>query len=64
MKCEGLIDQLLNALNKKIANEFKTVSKLDSILKGRTPEELVAFSNKLLSEELRVHLPFWNACAC
>ena len=62
MKCEGLIDQLLNALNKKIANEFKTFSKLDSILKGRTPEELVAFSNKLLLEELRVHLPFWNAC--
>jgi hypothetical protein len=62
MKCEGLIDQLLNALNKKIANEFKTFSKLDSILKGRTQEELVAFSNKLLLEELRVHLPFWNAC--
>ncbi len=42
-KCESLIEELLNVLNKQIANEFTNFSKLDSILKGRTPEELATF---------------------
>lgn len=35
---------------------------MDSIIKGRTPEELAAYSNKVFLEEVKVHLPMWNAC--
>ena len=62
LKCESLTDELLNALNKQVSTEFKNFSKLDSILKGRTPEELAAYSNRLFLEEVRIHLPAWNAC--
>ena len=61
LKCESLTNELLNALNKQIT-EFKNFSKLDSILKGRTPEELAAYSNRLFLEEVRIHLPVWNVC--
>ena len=36
--------------------------KSESILKETNPEDLSAFSNKLFMEEVRVHLPIWNAC--
>lgn len=62
IKCESLTDELLNALNKQVSTEFKNFSKLDSILKGRTPEELAAYSNRLFLEKVRIHLPVWNAC--
>ena len=56
LKCESLTNELLNALNKQVSTEFKNFSKLDSIL------ELAAYSNRLFLEEVRIHLPVWNAC--
>ena len=56
------LPELLEALNRNVNREFKEFCKSDTILKGRKPDELVAFSNKLLAKEVEVYLPFWNAC--
>ena len=41
--------------------EFQSYSKIDTVLKATTPEELVAFSNKLVVAETKVYCPLWNA---
>jgi hypothetical protein len=56
----GLVKNI--ALKNWKAAEFKAFCKLETVVKGRKPDELVAFSNKLLTKEPEVFLPFWNAC--
>lgn len=34
----------------------------DCILKGHSPEELTAFSNRLFVKELQVNCPAWTTC--
>ncbi len=58
------VPELLEALNRTVNREFKAFCKLETVLKGRNPDELVAFSNKLLAKEVEVYLLFWNACVC
>ena len=42
--------------------EFQSYSKTDTVLKATSPDELIAFSNKLVVSETKVYCPLWNAC--
>ena len=59
---DDIIPHLQVALNRKVNNEFKSYVKSETVLKGREPDELVSFSNKLVVKEAELYLPFWNAC--
>ena len=45
-----------------LSTEFKKLSKCDTILKGRKPKEIAAFSNKCFIHELSVFCPLWLSC--
>ncbi len=62
LKCQTLLNELLVALNKQVTREFKAYCRSDTVLKGNGPDDICAFSNKILVQEVRVHLPVWNAC--
>lgn len=57
-----LRDEILNALWRVLNAEFKAYSSSDCILNGRSPEQLIAFSNALFLKEIIVNCPFWNSC--
>ena len=61
---KDLLPELKLALNRSVNREFKAFCKMDTVLKGRSADELAAFSNKLIAKEAEVYLPFWNACVC
>ena len=52
----------LEAVRMALSTEFKELSKCDTILKGRKPEEIAAFSNKIFIHELSVFCPLWHSC--
>ena len=45
------------AIRRALSEEFKTLSKSDTILKGRKPDEITAFSNKTFVHEISVLCP-------
>ena len=59
---KNVLPELMVALKRSVNREFKAFCKMDTVLKGRSADELAAFSNKLLAKEAEVYLPFWNAC--
>lgn len=49
-------------LSSKVSSEFKYYCQgTNSILKGTSPEELVAYSNRFVTQEVKVICPFWHA---
>ena len=50
------------SLAKAISEEFEDYFKAGTILQATEPDELAAFSNKLLVEEVRVFCPLWHHC--
>ena len=52
----------MEATRVAISSEFKALSKSDTILKGRKPEEVAAFSNMIFVHEISVFCPVWHAC--
>ena len=53
---------LRTALSCKVSAEFKQYcERTNSILKGTSPEELAAFSNRFVAQETKVMCPFWHA---
>ena len=59
---EELKDHIMEATRVAISSEFKALSKSDTILKGRKPEEVAAFSNRIFVHEISVFCPVWHAC--
>ena len=59
-----LREELVGPLCKAVDSEFKEYcsNSTDSVLKKSTPEELAAFSNKILVHEAEVWCPLWMAC--
>ena len=52
---------LLTALSCKVSTEFKLYCEgTNSILKGTSPEELAAYSNRFVAQETKVMCPFWH----
>ena len=49
----------LEAVRMALSTEFQELSKCDTILKGRKPEKIAAFSNQT---KLRVFCPLWHSC--
>ena len=50
------------ALSYKVSAEFKHYCEgTNSILKGTSPEELAAYSNRFVAQETKVMCPFWHA---
>ena len=58
---ETFQQELRLALQRKVNKEFKSYCKIDTVLQATTPDELVAFSNKLVVTETKVYCPLWNA---
>ena len=53
---------LRTALSCKVSGEFKQYCEgTNSILKGTSPEELAAYSNRFVAQETKVMCPFWHA---
>lgn len=59
---ETFQQELRDALQRKVNKEFQSYSKTDTVLKATSPDELIAFSNKLVVRETKVYCPLWNAC--
>ena len=57
-----LTEHNLEAVRMALSAEFKALSKCDTILKGRKPDEIAAFSNKVFMHELSVFCPLWYSC--
>ena len=57
-----LRQDILKALWRRLNAEFKEYCSSDSVLKHRTPEELIAFSNSSIVEEVSTKCPFWSSC--
>jgi len=49
----------LEAVRMALSTEFKELSKCDTILKGRKPEEIAAFSNRIFISLSPITLPFF-----
>lgn len=43
-------------------NEFKQYCKSDTVLKRRSTEELIAFSNSTIIKEITERCPLWSSC--
>ncbi|CAB3998266.1 Hypothetical predicted protein [Paramuricea clavata] len=54
--------ELSKSLWRVLNKEFQEYSTSDCLLKGRSPEELIAFSSRLLVRELQVKCPVWSTC--
>ena len=59
-----LREELTEPLRKAVNAEFKEYcnNSTDSVLKKSSPEDLAAFSNKILVHEAEVWCPVWMAC--
>lgn len=58
VKHDELRMELPNVLRREVSYEFKGLSS-DSMLKGISPDELCAFSNKVFLHEVSVKCPLW-----
>ena len=57
-----LRQDILRALWRTLNSEVKNYCSSDSVLKHRTPKELIAFSNCSLVKEVSTDCPFWSSC--
>ena len=62
LKHEQLKPEMLKALWQALKAEFRDYCSSNSVLEGRSPEELIAFSNNLVVEEIVLRCPFWSSC--
>ena len=53
---------IIKALERGVSDEFRCLSKSETVLKGREVDEIIAFSNKLLIQEVSLLCPLWHAC--
>lgn len=53
-------EHLPKVLNREVGAEFRSFTS-NSILSGSSPDELAAFSNKILLHEVNVECPLWSA---
>ena len=58
---ETFQQELRLALQRKVNKEFQSYCKINTVLQATTPDELVAFSNKLVVTETKDYCPLWNA---
>lgn len=58
---QEILRELLTKLSAETEREFKCYSKFESWLKFTSPDQLAAFSNKLLCKEVSVQCPIFNA---
>ena len=61
LKHEQLKPEMLKAIWRALKAEFRDYYSSNSALKGRSPEELIAFSNNLVVEEIVLRCPFWSS---
>ena len=63
-KLPNIQGHLLESLRRTVANEFRTYCQdsSESVLKGNTPLEVAAFSNKILVHDAELSCPFWMSC--
>ena len=54
---EELKEELPAALKRRVSTKFKDYCKTDSVLKGCDPEQLSAFSNRLVLHEVAIFCP-------
>ena len=54
--------EILKAVRSATNNEFKQYCKSDTILKRRSTEELIAFSNSTIIKEITERCPLWSSC--
>ena len=54
--------EILKSLWRSLNTEFKEYSSADSMLKGRSTEDLIAFSSVSFVRELIERCPFWSSC--
>ncbi|CAB3986486.1 hypothetical protein AC249_AIPGENE16794 [Paramuricea clavata] len=54
--------EILKAVRSATNNEFKQYCNSDTILKRRSTEELIAFSNSTIIKEITERCPLWSSC--
>lgn len=54
--------ELHKSLWRVLNKELLKYASSDCLLKGRSPEELIAFSSRLLVREIQVKCPIWSTC--
>ena len=59
-KYQPLQVELMHVVERKVVQEAKEYSKSESCLKYNTPDQVAAFSNKILCEEIRVFCPIYS----
>ena len=57
---DGIKAHIPDVVRRQVSSEFRLLSS-ESILKGTSPEELAAFSNKVFLHEVDVQCPLWYA---
>lgn len=62
VKHEKLKLEILKALWHVFNSEFRQYCSSKSVLKGCSPEELIAFSSNLVLDEIISSCPFWSSC--
>ena len=62
LKHSELRQDILKALWRKLNAKFREYCLSESVLKSRTPEELIAFSNCSVVREIVTKCPFWSSC--
>ena len=62
LKHQELKPEILKAVWSAVNNEFKLYCKSDNVLKRRSTEELIAFSNSTIIKEIAERCPLWSSC--
>ena len=62
LKHPQLKQYIREAIERGVSEEFNSLSKSETILKGRKVDEIIAFSNKLLIHKVSLLCPLWYAC--
>lgn len=62
LKHKQLKPEMLKALWRAVNAEFRNYCSSNSVLKGRSPEELIAFSKNLVVDEIVLRCRFWSSC--
>ena len=57
LKHSQLKQYIIKALERGVSDEFRCLSKSETVLKGREVDEIIAFSNKLLIHEVSLLCP-------
>lgn len=54
--------ELKPELHKSLWRVLQEYASSDCLLKGRSPEEIIAFSSRLLVREIQIKCPIWSTC--